>query len=119
VSTQNRTGAHVHDRLRNRPRSRFQPSTEGPGSYSRAVIYTCQGSEWVHEIKHDGYRLIVRRDGAMVRLWTRKAQLGRGVSVRVRRPLLDRKAALASLLDGSNAGILFNPGFSKARNVAA
>jgi hypothetical protein len=25
------------------------------------------GPQWVHEIKHDGYRLIVRRDGAMVR----------------------------------------------------
>jgi bifunctional non-homologous end joining protein LigD len=31
------------------------------------------GAEWVHEIKHDGYRLIVRRDNAMVRLYTRKA----------------------------------------------
>jgi bifunctional non-homologous end joining protein LigD len=26
------------------------------------------GTEWVHEIKHDGYRLIVRRDGPTVRL---------------------------------------------------
>jgi bifunctional non-homologous end joining protein LigD len=26
----------------------------------------------VHEIKHDGYRLIVRRDGAVVRLFTRR-----------------------------------------------
>jgi hypothetical protein len=25
------------------------------------------GPDWVHEIKHDGYRLIVRRDGAAVR----------------------------------------------------
>jgi bifunctional non-homologous end joining protein LigD len=31
------------------------------------------GPQWVHEIKHDGYRLIVRRHGAIVRLWTRKA----------------------------------------------
>jgi len=31
------------------------------------------GPEWVHEIKHDGYRIIVRRDGASVRLWSRKA----------------------------------------------
>jgi bifunctional non-homologous end joining protein LigD len=31
------------------------------------------GADWVHEIKHDGYRMIVRRDGAMVRLWTRNA----------------------------------------------
>ena len=26
---------------------------------------------WLHEIKHDGYRLIVQRDGKRVRLWTR------------------------------------------------
>ena len=27
--------------------------------------------EWIHEIKHDGYRLIVQRDGERVRLFTR------------------------------------------------
>jgi bifunctional non-homologous end joining protein LigD len=27
--------------------------------------------EWIHEIKHDGYRLIVQRDGRTARLWTR------------------------------------------------
>jgi bifunctional non-homologous end joining protein LigD len=31
------------------------------------------GPQWVHEIKHDGYRLVVHRHGAMVRLWTRRA----------------------------------------------
>jgi len=31
------------------------------------------GANWVHEIKHDGYRLIVRRDGSTVRLYTRNA----------------------------------------------
>jgi bifunctional non-homologous end joining protein LigD len=30
------------------------------------------GTDWVHEIKHDGYRLIVRRDGDAVRLFTRR-----------------------------------------------
>jgi bifunctional non-homologous end joining protein LigD len=30
------------------------------------------GPDWVHEVKHDGYRLIVRRDGEMVRLFTRR-----------------------------------------------
>jgi len=30
------------------------------------------GADWVHEIKHDGYRLIVRRDGEAVQLFTRK-----------------------------------------------
>jgi bifunctional non-homologous end joining protein LigD len=27
--------------------------------------------EWIHEIKHDGYRLIIQRDGKRVRLFTR------------------------------------------------
>jgi ATP-dependent DNA ligase len=26
------------------------------------------GPDWVHEIKHDGYRLMVHRDGSAVRL---------------------------------------------------
>jgi ATP-dependent DNA ligase len=30
------------------------------------------GADWVHEIKHDGYRLQVRRDGDCVRLFTRR-----------------------------------------------
>jgi bifunctional non-homologous end joining protein LigD len=30
------------------------------------------GLGWVHEIKHDGYRLIVRREGPVVRLFTRR-----------------------------------------------
>jgi bifunctional non-homologous end joining protein LigD len=30
------------------------------------------GPGWVHEIKHDSYRLRVRRDGDVVRLFTRK-----------------------------------------------
>jgi ATP-dependent DNA ligase len=30
------------------------------------------GSDWFHEIKHDGYRLIVQREGKRVRLLTRR-----------------------------------------------
>jgi hypothetical protein len=30
------------------------------------------GADWAHEIKHDGYRLQVRRDGDSVRLFTRR-----------------------------------------------
>jgi bifunctional non-homologous end joining protein LigD len=30
------------------------------------------GPDWVHEIKHDGYRLIARRNGDRVRLYTRR-----------------------------------------------
>jgi bifunctional non-homologous end joining protein LigD len=29
------------------------------------------GSDWVHEIKHDGFRIMARRDGGRVRLYTR------------------------------------------------
>jgi ATP-dependent DNA ligase len=31
------------------------------------------GADWVHEIKHDGYRMIVRRDGDSVWLYSRRA----------------------------------------------
>jgi bifunctional non-homologous end joining protein LigD len=31
------------------------------------------GPDWVHEIKHDGYRMIVRRGGESVRLYSRNA----------------------------------------------
>jgi len=30
------------------------------------------GPQWIHEIKHDGYRLIARRHGDRVRLFTRR-----------------------------------------------
>ena len=123
------------------------------------------GADWVHEIKHDGYRLIVRRDGLTVRLYSRNAYdwtarlpaiaaaaarikaksftidgeavvlgpdgLSRFDELRRREaahsamlyafdliehngkdlrdlPFLDRKAALALLLRGTEAGILLN-----------
>lgn len=28
-------------------------------------------ADWIHEIKHDGYRLIIPREGERVRLFTR------------------------------------------------
>ena len=31
------------------------------------------GPEWIHEIKHDGFRILVRRQGRRVRLVSRKA----------------------------------------------
>jgi bifunctional non-homologous end joining protein LigD len=30
------------------------------------------GSEWLHEIKHDGVRLLARRKGERIRLFTRR-----------------------------------------------
>ena len=32
------------------------------------------GTDWIHEIKHDGYRLIVQREGKRVRLFTRNGK---------------------------------------------
>src|SRR3954470_3387684 len=32
------------------------------------------GPEWTHEIKYDGYRLIARKDGGQVHLWSRTAR---------------------------------------------
>jgi bifunctional non-homologous end joining protein LigD len=31
------------------------------------------GPRWLHEVKHDGYRIIAQRRGGSVRLWTRSA----------------------------------------------
>ena len=45
--------------------SAFQPCIPSRGT----TVPT--GKDWVHEIKHDGYRLIVQRDGQRVRLFTR------------------------------------------------
>ena len=46
------------------------------------------GPDWAHEIKHDGYRLQVRRDGEAVRLFTR-----RGYDWTARYPAIVRAAA--------------------------
>src|SRR3954452_10671667 len=45
------------------------------------------GPDWVHEIKHDGYRLIVQREGKRVRLFTR-----RGYDWSDRSPLITQAA---------------------------
>jgi ATP-dependent DNA ligase len=33
------------------------------------------GELWLHEIKHDGFRVIARKDGAKVRLYSRPGKL--------------------------------------------
>jgi bifunctional non-homologous end joining protein LigD len=61
------------------------------------------GPDWVHEIKHDGYRLIVRRDGATVHLFTRRghdwtdrypAIAGAAAKIRARSFTLDGEAVV-------------------------
>jgi bifunctional non-homologous end joining protein LigD len=43
----------------------FEPCIPTPGKQVPS------GPDWIHEIKHDGYRLIVQREGKRVRLFTR------------------------------------------------
>jgi bifunctional non-homologous end joining protein LigD len=51
------------------------------------------GADWVHEIKHDGYRMIVHRDGPTVRLYSRNAY-----------DWTERLAAIANAAESINAG---------------
>jgi ATP-dependent DNA ligase len=47
-------------------KSPFEPCIPTRGSQVPA------GPDWLHEIKHDGYRLMVQREGPRVRLFTRQ-----------------------------------------------
>jgi bifunctional non-homologous end joining protein LigD len=46
-----------------------------PGAVAPCLPHPCQepppGPGWIHEIKHDGFRIMARRDGKAVRLYTR------------------------------------------------
>jgi ATP-dependent DNA ligase len=44
---------------------RFEPCLPRPASEPPV------GMDWIHEIKHDGFRILARRDAARVRLFTR------------------------------------------------
>jgi bifunctional non-homologous end joining protein LigD len=48
------------------------PSGFVPRCIPTRAIKPPAGTDWVHEIKHDGYRVQVRRDGDAVRLFTRR-----------------------------------------------
>jgi bifunctional non-homologous end joining protein LigD len=61
------TGTFVSTGVQRRPPSGFiQPRLPTASDRPRT------GPEWVHEIKHDGYRLMARRTGDRVRLFTRR-----------------------------------------------
>jgi bifunctional non-homologous end joining protein LigD len=60
--------------------SRFQRGRPHLGTMRKSAFEPCIPSrgtkvpdrpEWFHEIKHDGYRLLIQRDGKRVRLFTR------------------------------------------------
>src|SRR5260370_36926928 len=73
------------------------------------------GADWVHEIKHDGYRLIVSRDGPTVRLYTRNAY-----DWTVRLPAIAAAAGrikAKSFTIAGEAGVLWPAGPSRVSGV--
>jgi bifunctional non-homologous end joining protein LigD len=75
-----------------------------PGGFIEPCIPTRaykvpSGPGWVHEIKHDGYRLQVRRDGDTVRLFTR-----RGYDWTDRYPAIAATAAILHLSQARSFG---------------
>jgi hypothetical protein len=73
TGTHKNTGLHAlggrgiaAGRGRLHPRCVSHPSWTAPGTGGRSRTIA-----WVHEIKHDGFRLMVRREGSRVRLFTR------------------------------------------------
>src|SRR6516225_6083906 len=69
------------------------------------------GEQWLHEIKHDGFRVIASKDGNRVRLYSR---LGNDLTYRFRlisealARLQVRKATLASVIGRAGSGLRFN-----------
>jgi bifunctional non-homologous end joining protein LigD len=51
--------------LTRRPLGHIEPCLPSPAAHPPA------GDGWLHEIKHDGFRIMARRDGGGVRLITR------------------------------------------------
>jgi ATP-dependent DNA ligase len=58
----------------------YPPCRCVPGTLAAGFIVPClptktdklpSGSQWLHEIKHDGFRIIARKDGDRVRLYSR------------------------------------------------
>jgi bifunctional non-homologous end joining protein LigD len=61
------------------------------------------GGQWLHEIKHDGFRVIARKNGAQVRLYSRP-----GNNLTYRFPLivetLSRLRSRSCIIDGEAVG---------------
>ena len=60
------------------------------------------GDGWLHEIKHDGFRILARRDSAGVRLIELEGKDSR------RLPIESRKRMLSKLVRGPRPGIVLN-----------
>src|SRR4051795_2759740 len=54
------------------PRPRTLPAGFIPPRPTEESAEAASGALWLHEIKHDGFRVIARKDGARVRLYSRR-----------------------------------------------
>ena len=55
------------------PRPRNLPAGFIPPCLPMKAPKPPSGALWLHEIKHDGFRVIARKDGARVKLYSRRA----------------------------------------------
>jgi bifunctional non-homologous end joining protein LigD len=106
------------------------PLTVRPDGFIQPCIPTRalkspSGPGWVHEIKHDGYRLIVRRDGETVRLFTRRgydwtdrypAIAGAAAKLRARSFTLDGEAVICGADGVAVFGALYDHSTEEPRN---
>ena len=62
---------------------RTTPSVRSGRRKPAGFILPCQptlslavpsGPQWIHELKHDGFRILARKDGAEIRLWSRSGR---------------------------------------------
>jgi bifunctional non-homologous end joining protein LigD len=68
------------------------------------------GADWVHEIKHDGYRLQVCREGESVRLFTRRGYdwSGRYPAIAVTATLLRARSFALAVVCGPDGVAIFD-----------
>jgi ATP-dependent DNA ligase len=64
--------------------------------------------DWIHEVKQDGYRLIVSRDGDRVRLFTRNGYDWTSRRIRTKLFVIDGEAVLLGVDGISNFDDLYN-----------
>jgi bifunctional non-homologous end joining protein LigD len=101
-------------------RTAFEPRLPTPGKQVPA------GPAWLHEIKHDGYRLMVQREGKRVRLFTRNGHdwtdrypliVEAALKNRSRSFVIDGEAVLLGVEEGWLSAFRLSPMPSRERSA--
>jgi len=84
-------------RLRTHPRGHIKPCLPLPAERPPS------GPDWLHEIKHDGFRIMARRDANGVRLYTRTDTISPAASRRSREspPVCTSRASRTATTSGT------------------